>query len=303
MLYTGSVNRLIFWYIIPGLFLFYFAFRIFEWRRMDDGGRQLIADQHFVNVSNRSDIDCIILGGSNSVFSLSAEQISNDSNLTCYNLSLLNEGYSDAAYFNFIANLPIDRTKIKTVFYSSVYPLSRESFNERLEYNNNQVGIIGEHKFRLFGRSLTSYLKDYILGESPILSRQYPNPTQSGDFDFELYTKCDSKKVKDELTLVGFDLNFRNWISGNLLNIKSLFQEAEIFYVLPSTLRTNVSDEEFKTFSALLQAEVSEQSVTYIDQSPFPSIDVLCDATHHANMIGREIRTSELMLLMQTNND
>ena len=118
MLYMGNVNRAIFWFVIPFILMLYIAFRVLEWQFYDDGGRQLIAEQHAINLSVRDDIDCLILGGSNAVFSLSAEQISNQSSLTCYNLSLLNEGYSDDAYFNFIRNLPIERTQIKSIFYS-----------------------------------------------------------------------------------------------------------------------------------------------------------------------------------------
>ena len=100
MLYMGNVNRIIFWLFLPSLLIFYIVFRVFEWQNYDDGGRQLIAELHALNLRDRDDIDCLILGGSNAVFSLSAEQISNKSQLTCYNLSLLDEGFSDEAYFD-----------------------------------------------------------------------------------------------------------------------------------------------------------------------------------------------------------
>ncbi len=126
MLYMGNVNRIIFWLFLPSLLIFYIILRVFVWQNYDDGGRQLIAEQHALNLRDRDDIDCLILGGSNAVFSLSAEQISQQSSLTCYNLSLLNEGFSDEAYFDFIRNLPIERMQIKTLVYSSVYPLSNK---------------------------------------------------------------------------------------------------------------------------------------------------------------------------------
>ena len=109
MLYMDNVNRLVFWVLIPLVILFYIAFRLVEWHFWDDSGPQLIAERHSVNLRKSDDLDCLILGGSNSIFSLSAEQISNESDLTCYNLSLSNEGFSDGAYFNFIRNLPIER--------------------------------------------------------------------------------------------------------------------------------------------------------------------------------------------------
>ena len=159
MLYMGSVNRLIFWVLIPLLLISYPAFRVLEWRMLDDGRRSLIAEHHAVNLGNRNDINCLILGGSNAVFSLSAEQMSTESGLKCYNLSLLNEGYSDRAYFDFINSMPIDRMKITSVFYSSLYPLGSKYFAERIQKNEDKIGISGERDFQLLGRSLASYLK------------------------------------------------------------------------------------------------------------------------------------------------
>ena len=113
MLYTGNVNRFIFWILIPLLLISYLAFRIIEWRYYDDGGRLKIAQQHSINLSNLNDINCLILGGSNASFGLSAEQMSKDDKLNCYNLSLLNEGYSDESYFAFVKSMPINRKKIE----------------------------------------------------------------------------------------------------------------------------------------------------------------------------------------------
>ena len=120
MLYTGNVNRLIFWFLIPLILVLYIAFRIAEWQYFDDGGRLEIAEQHFINLSNQNDINCLILGGSNAVFSLSAEQMSRDDDLNCYNASLLNEGFSDLAYFEFINSAPINRMEITYIFYSII---------------------------------------------------------------------------------------------------------------------------------------------------------------------------------------
>ena len=150
MLYMGNVNRIIFWLFLPSLLIFYIVFRVVVWQNSDDGGRQLIAEQHALNLRDRDDIDCLILGGSNAVFSLSAEQISNQSNLTCYNLSLLNEGFSDEAYFEFIRNLHIERSPITSIFYSPVYPLNKQLFLDRLKKNQRQIGISGEGNYFQF---------------------------------------------------------------------------------------------------------------------------------------------------------
>ena len=299
MLYMGNVNRAIFWVIIPSVLIFYIVFRVVEWQNYDDGGRQLIAEQHAINLSGRDDIDCLILGGSNAFFSLSAEQISNQSNLTCYNLSLLNEGYSDAAYFDFIRNLPIERAQIKSIIYSSVYPLLNKSFLERLERNQKQTSISGESTFQFTGRSLASYLKNFEQGKSLFQSVGYPMPTPSGDFNFDEYDGCQPDKIRDENILVTIDEDFKQWLGENLLTVSSLFPNANISFVLPSTLRSQVSEDDFAKFSDTLELVVVGNSENFIAQSSFSDVSVLCDGTHHANAVGREIRTSELLVLIQ----
>jgi len=300
MLYMDNVNRIIFWLFLPSLLIFYIVFRVFEWQTYDDGGRQLIAEQHALNLIDRDDIDCLILGGSNAVFSLSAEQISNKSQLTCYNLSLPNEGFSDEAYFDFIRNLHIERTQIKTIIYSSVYPLTERNFLQRLEWNQRQIRINGEgsKNFEFTGRSLASYLKDFLQDKSLFESVQYPIPTPNGDFNFDDYDGC-QQKIRDEWIPVTIDEDFKRWLSQNLLTISTLFPNANISFVVPSTLRSQVSEDDFSEFSDALEFEVVSNSVKYIQQSSFSDSSVLCDGPHHANALGREIRTSELLVLMQ----
>jgi hypothetical protein len=299
MLYMGNVNRIIFWFFLPSLLIFYIVFRVVAWQTYDDGGRQLIAEQHALNLSDRDDIDCLILGGSNAVFSLSAEQISNQSNLTCYNLSLLNEGYSNEAYFGFIRNLPIERMQIKTIVYSSILPLSNTDFLQRLEENQRQIGIGGEKGFTFTGRSLASYLKNLLQGKRLFQHVQYPMPRHSGDFNFDKYDNCQQDKIRDDWRQVTIDEDFKQWLGYNLLTFSTLFPNANISFVLPSTLRSQVSEDDFVKFSDTLESVVVGNSANYIAQSSFSDVSVLCDATHHANANGREIRTSELLLLMQ----
>lgn len=301
MLYMGNVNRVIFWLFLPSLLIFYIVFRVVEWQHYDDGGRQLIAEQHALNLSDRDDIDCLILGGSNAVFSLSAEQISNQSKLTCYNLSLLNEGFSDVTYFDFIRNLHIERTQIKTILYSSVYPLRETGILERLEQNQRQIRINGEghKKFEFTGRSLARVLKDFLQGKPLFESVQYPIPTPSGDFNFDDYDGCQQDKIRDEWIPATIDKDFKRWLSYKLQTISTLFPNANISFVVPSTLRSQVSEDDFAEFSDALEFEVVSNSVNYIQQSSFTDVSVLCDGTHHANALGRKIRTSELLVLMQ----
>ena len=299
MLYMGNVNRLTFWVLIPLLIFSYASFRIIEWQYFDDGGRNKIAEHHSINLSNFNDINCLILGGSNASFGLSAEQMSRDDKLNCYNLSLLNEGFSDKSYFAFVDRMPINRKKISYIFYSTAYTLADDkALSQRIKNNNDNIGVAGDSRFKLLGVSFVSRLSNILEGKSFTASyHQYPNPKERGDFDFESYENCDAARIKDNWTLTTKRDELKNWIKANLLLIKNLFQNAEVYLVLPSVLAKNFDLVEFADLSNHLKAEAANQSFTYIEQSMFSNIAFLCDGALHANAIGRKLRTSELLEL------
>jgi hypothetical protein len=108
-----------------------------------------------------------------------------------------------------------------------------------------------------------------------------------------------TRKKRDDWRRVTIDEDFKQWLGDNLLTFSTLFPNANISFVLPSTLRSQVSEDDFVKFSDTLESVVVGNSANYIAQSSFSDVSVLCDGTHHANANGREIRTSELLLLMQ----
>jgi len=302
MLYMGNVNRLIFWILIPLLIFSYISFRIIEWQYFDDGGRNKIANYHSVNLSNLNDINCLILGGSNASFGLSAEQMSREDKLNCYNLSLLNEGYSDESYFAFVKSMPINRKKISFIFYSTVYTLADDKLlSERIKNNTDNIDIEGDSRFKLFGVSLASRLASLLEGNYFSAAQpQYPNPKERGDFNFELYENCDAESIKDNWTLATKQDDLKNWIKANVLFIKNLFQNADVYLVLPSILAKNFDLAEFADLSNYLKAEANNLSFIYVEQSMFSNVTFLCDGAFHANEIGRKLRTSELLELFHT---
>ena len=292
----GNVNRVIFWFLIPLVLTFYFAFRLIEWREPNDRGRSEIAMQHIVNLNKVNNINCLILGGSNSFFSISAHQISSSGDLRCYNLSLLNEGYADEAYFDFIKNAPFNKNDITHIFYSSAYLLTKKAFADRLENNKNGFNLFGDPSFKLISSmSIAVYLERWLLNKLP----PYPNPTSSGDFNFREYGGCDTASIRDTWFLQEINSTSINWVNGQISSIKSIFPNAQIYFVLPSTLGENYSEAEFSKFTKFLRQEIIKQSVFFIEQTPFSDRSVLCDGAHHANRIGREIRTRELITIFK----
>ena len=302
MLYTDNVNRLIFWVLIPLVLFSFISFRIIEWQIFKDGGRKEIAQQHLENLRNLKDINCLILGGSNSFFSLSAEQMSRNDEFNCYNLSLINEGYSDESYFAYVKSMPIKQIEIAHVFYSTAYLLADDKvFAERLKNNANKIGISGDSSFRLFGGSLALRLKNFLEGKpfSPSYLL-YPNPNERGDFNFELYDGCDPERINNSWSLTTKQDELKNWIKSNLLRIKNLFPNAEVYLVLPSKLANSLNKANLANLSNYLQAQANDQSFRYIEQSLFSNTDELCFGFQHANQIGRKKRTTELLDLIHS---
>ena len=97
------------------------------------------------------------------MFSLSAEQMSRRDELNCYNLSLINEGFSFPAYWNFTESLSLDRNKINYIFYSSmVSELDEDYYFEKLNNAKLAIGISGKNSLSFSGKSLASYIFDLI---------------------------------------------------------------------------------------------------------------------------------------------
>lgn len=297
MLYTGNANRFLLWIATPIVLVFYLIFRFIEWKNMENENLSEIANHHYLNLRAANDFNCLILGGSNSMFSISAEYMTVFSDLNCYNLSLAKEGFSDFAYFSFLENAPLERAGIRHIFYSTFYPLSAHDLAERLESNQKQTPISGSVQFKLFGRSIASYMKNWLLTEDEFFpsSQKYPLPLSNGDFNFAEYESCDSRAIKDTLILEKDTEVLVKWVSGQIDRITNIFPAAQTHLVLPSTLQENYKEADLRQLAEILGRISNERSVIFIEQSPFQDRSVLCDATHHANSLGRGIRTQDLL--------
>ena len=304
MLYMGNVNRILFWLVIPLILFSFLIFRLAVWQNPSDGGRLSIANQHKININNNIEFNCLILGGSNAVFSLSAEQISNNTELNCYNLSLLNEGYSFQSYWNFIMSLPFDKDNIEFIFYSSIFPFFNDDlYFEKVKLAESAISIEGDHSFRLVDRSLASHLTNLPKGkdffESPI---HFPLPNKYGDFDFSKFKQCEYSSSSNTFgSLYWQDINLLSrWVNSQLNEMKSLFPKANLYFLVPSVLfkekSFNFDNKAVKTVeSAVLTFDNSPNKTMFIVQPAYNDVSFICDAPHHANAIGREIRTRNLI--------
>ena len=304
MLYTANVNRVLFWLVIPLIFCSFVIFKLVESQNISDGGKLSILNQHHTNITSNVEINCLIIGGSNSVYSLSAEQISNNTEFNCYNLSLLNEGGFFYEYWDFINSLPFAKDNITHIFYSSIVTVANEKhYYTKVKNAQSSIGIEGDQWFRLRGRSIASYLLNFFKGNDFFeASKSYPLPNKYGDFDFSKFKQCDYDSASNLFgSLYWQDINLLSgWVNSQLNEMKSLFPKANLYFLVPSVLFKEKSfdydNKALKTVeSAVLNFDNSPNKTMFILQPAYNDVSVICDAPHHANSIGREIRTRNLI--------
>ena len=126
-------------------------------------------------------------------------------------------------------------------------------------------------------------------------SHKHPLPTLQGDFNFSEYGKCRNGPIEDPWKFVTNETALSNWMHKQLSEINQMFPNAQTFLVLPSSLQLNIGKNDLKQLKKTLSQISSEHSVSFIGQLPFKDPSVLCDRAHHANAIGRNFRTQDLL--------
>ena len=141
------------------LFFIYSSYLYFDFYFSDDNGKGDIIEQHKTNLQSLQDhktqITGLILGGSNGVFGLSAEQLSeNLEHHYYYNLALMNQWYSSNNYLLFLKEMAsiIDLDSVQIILFSDLYIYSKEP----QEIKNN-LSITGKTSFSFFPQNSLSF--------------------------------------------------------------------------------------------------------------------------------------------------
>jgi hypothetical protein len=239
------------------------------------------------------DFDAVLLGGSNVAFSLSAEQLTLESNNSWFNFGLSSEGFKDKNYWSFIEET-IDkdkRSKIKFAVYSSISPLKSGHISLRMNSIKNTWGEISLGLFPSV--SLAHRLKSLFSIKKTIV---YPTPLFRGDFNFE-NKECNQKySFRFEREINEFVL--QKWVESQSKVINRVFPNAKIIFVTPSEFYGNKYDEDIANLMNDIFKNIvlsnSSPEIIYFSQNPFPSQKFTCDSMLHGNFNGREWRTKEL---------
>lgn len=311
MLYTGKGNRFILIILIPILLAAHTAYRIYEWKKCENKNRNATVRATINNIKELDDLNCIILGGSNAFFSLSAEQLGVALNKKCYNLSLLNEGFSDENYWEFVGEaLPIERRqKIEWVVFSSLTPMVSGYFSDR---ENEDKNLIGEdHNFLKLHHSLAGKIKRMIMGGEeeitcPFEDKLYPIPNSFGDFDFN-YFNC----VINDYTTKAPELDeniLAAWLYFQQKKLAEYFPNAKRFVSLPSIYlaeNSGLKAEFVKKTKILMELSDrvnktnEDQYSSLVEEPSVSDQDLICDDIHHMNSKGRTQRTEKLIALIR----
>lgn len=299
-----SVNRFILNVGIPFVVVLYFVFLYWEYVQLSDHGRREIVETHNSNLRRAGNVDGIILGGSNAVFSLSAEQMTKLSDMSWYNAALIGEGYNDRNFNEYVRQIKanLDATSIKYIVYSTVHPFREGVIDRRLEYNGN---LYDDPYLSIKpNRSILSLIKSYLRDGKLDLVKRHPNPLIYGDFDFDSFDcgRFPGEDIKYEREKIA---KAAEVLYQKIILYAQWFKNAEVIIVYPSeyygdnTAQAILDDFNTKLTQRIVKRINSEKKVMptrvkFISQPPYPVADYICDGRHHSNKTGRVWRTNDL---------
>jgi hypothetical protein len=246
---------------------------------------------HAENLKQHSEVDSLITGGSNAVFSLSAESLSSKLGGRWYNAALLSEGYTDQVYDQFLERLNVSRGNITAIVYSTVQPFIKGAIGKRKDREEKKTTVIRPNQ------SAIGHIKDLFF-DPP--SDIVPPLNLWGDL---LHSRYDCT-LRGEATRERERIDTSaEWLSQRLRSLSNIFPNASIYVVLPE-INYEISGAQVADFEEQVRLELlrrlgyvqslSGKKVEIIFQPPFSSDALTCEAPPHANEEGRKWRTNDL---------
>jgi hypothetical protein len=266
--------------------------------------RREIVSQHLKQLRDQKTFDGLIIGGSNSYYSLSSGLIQTMLGERWYNASIMSGGFSNRNMHDFIGQVAaaVDVHSVKTIVFSSIVAYQKGDVYKR---DRALAEIDGKLPLSLKPqRSALSHLKDWVIKPAHVDGFQLPLPDSNGDIQF-LKTTCPdvfapAQFSKEDPQVVA------KYIVDNLQVIGAKFPASKIYVVFPSLfaderlslIRDRTYIEKVVNLTTALSKELhSDKIISYgiVFQPKFPAVDMVCDYPHHANSKGREWRTRNLL--------
>jgi len=245
----------------------------------------IIIEKQREGLQKKSNIEGLVLGGSNAFFGISASQLTKKSNHVFFNLSLIQEGGNAKNYLNCVANTAeqLDYKKIKWIIYSTI-----DFYSKKIE--QREVGINGEK------RAIENYLIPNISLFSTLLRKfdtSFDEPiiyiSDYGDKEFrhpEKWVFLDSFTSPNRMDL----LRHIRWLNCNYRN---LFPQAKIVFVIPPVLNHNLLP--FQKYTNSIQEDLKKYRIPTLIQCCSGYDTSFWVDNRHVNEYGRIWRTTDLL--------
>jgi hypothetical protein len=258
---------------------------------------QEIVDRRAAYLRTTEKLDVAIIGGSNSLFGISAEQISGQTGLRAYNISLMHEGHNDKSYFEFIEeSIPrAVRAGVKFVVLSTIAPFGDLAVERRRQDENLTHDLVGRQ------RHISLTPNEPLLYALAVLVPQLLSPPSRtsgaqekltindsyGDLNFKLIA-C---RYTSERHLLNRASDVFEVILPRLQGIGALFPHATIIVSIPPVAADlgGITEQFVAELSALLPENMLVSVTPALDRAYF------CDSEIHPNARGRLIRTNGLI--------
>ena len=285
-----SANRFINLFVLP---LVIVAYGVFLWIDHNAHNNPFWYHEikvHMQNVKNIGGVDGLVFGGSNAVYSLSAQSLSYFTGVKWYNASVRGELYDIKRNKNFIKafSARIDRTKVRYVVYSSLSP-----------YEIGQIAALkSDNSDGLEGIKPKESVLQYIEHRNWPDGNMNPQRNGYGDLVFDDRVKCKpgaTTHVREDIDIAV------DFLVDMAIFFTSVFPYASIQIVLPSDYYGLSFDDSIfeqtlrkKFYGFLPEKYLTNSMVKIIFQPPYPSIAQVCHGAH-ANAEGRLWRTRNLV--------
>jgi hypothetical protein len=279
-----NANRFINMGAIP---LVIVAYAVFLWidHNLNDDPKIKV---HMQNIENIGGVDGLVFGGSNAIYSLSAESLSYFTGVKWYNASLRGELHNVKRYKNFIKDFSarIDRMKVGYVVYSSFLPYQIGGIAE-VKSDKSEKKIKGLKP----KKSVLAYINDR--NKDPVLNSY-------GDLVFDDRVKCvPGARSPHEREDIDIAVDF---LVDMAIFFTSVFPYASIQIVLPSeyyevSFDDSIFEQTLRTkfYGFLPEKYLTNSTMKIIFQPPYSSIAQVCFTDGHANEDGRLWRTRNLV--------
>lgn len=267
-----------------------------------------VYDQKSAQLGSLGDVDALVFGGSNAVFSLSAERLGELSGQRWYNASIQNEGATWENQERFLDDVAasVDAGSVTTVIFASIRHVHR-NLNDQMFLSN--IGFDEEPlpPVWLPHRSLA----ETLVGPTRPAFSQFTSPT--GDLMHDESGMCVEPRMTARLRWAPqseIDEMLNLWLPA----IRDRFPVADIVITIPAQVirETDPADDEAaREYLQLLNARVAEWEsahsypttvgISTILEANLTDEALVCNTDHHFNDEGRTIRTDALFAAMLGN--